>query len=90
MQSPGQEVVEAVLRGEGVGIEEKPGLPDLSGKDVCWGGRRGGGLRCGQRNRLGSRDCGFGWFRDVGWEVIVDGFALDWASSRMSEMAVIK
>lgn len=85
MQSPGQEVVEAVLCGEGVGVEEKTGLPDLSGQDVCRSRRGGGGLRCGQRNRLGSRRFGLGEFRDVGWEVIVDGFALYSASRRKLE-----
>lgn len=79
VQGARQEVVEAVLDGKGVVIEEETGLTDLGSQDICRGRRRGR-RRLGLRSFFGSRDwSGFdGRFRDLGWEVIVvDGFSLD-------------
>lgn len=45
VQGPGQEVVEAVLGGEGVFVEEKTGVSDLSSQDVCGSRGRGGEWR---------------------------------------------
>lgn len=75
VQGAGEEVVEAVLNGEGVVVEEETGLADLGRQDVSWG-RRGGGGR-GSLSAGGMElDGGPGRFGDVGWEVIIDGFFL--------------
>lgn len=45
VQGPRQEVVEAVLCGKGVRVEEEPSLSDLGGQNVCRGWRRRRRLR---------------------------------------------
>ena len=45
MQGTRQEVIEAVLCGKRVRVEEESGLSDLGSQDVCRGWRRGFGLR---------------------------------------------
>jgi hypothetical protein len=68
-------------------------LPDLSGQDVCRGrrrrlwlqGRQGKSLSLGSRGLGLGRGRGLGGFGDVRWEVVVDGFPLYWASSRVSD-----
>lgn len=77
MQGARQEVIEAVLDGKGVVVEEETGLTDLGSQDICRGRRRGR-RRLGLRSFFGGRDwSGFdGRFRDLGWEVIVDWFSL--------------
>lgn len=72
VQGAGEEVVEAVFCGEGVVVQEEPGLADLGCQDVGWG-RRGGR---GCRSAGGSCEDGLGGFGGFGWEVIVDGFFL--------------
>ncbi|GAB1195125.1 hypothetical protein APSETT444_004379 [Aspergillus pseudonomiae] len=72
VEGPGQEVVEAVLGGEGVFVEKKTGVSDLSRQDICGSRGRGGRWR-----RLGrSRRKGLRGFRDIGREVIIDRFPL--------------
>jgi hypothetical protein len=75
VQGAGEEVVEAVLGGEGVAVEEETGLADLGRQDVGRG-RRGGGRRSWSAGGGRELNGGPGGFGDVGWEVIVDGFFL--------------